>query len=463
MIKREHIKQAIDAISMRDADIGYSLDEMLARGLIDVPAGSGEAAERNDLYFLFEDQKVRVNRVLFFNEGPVPIEQGLLIKYGELVKKQELLDKDGPFEYREASREIRRAGLRLMVSHEIDYAITRLKKYPGTSERERGDSRKAQGPLESGPEGALEGRDNRKSPGGLIAFLEEMKKGEPRSLEIDLKRTGYPALFRGLVDAEKIALFIPLPICMESLMQVADINLEFFHVRFLLECLIRGLEKNIFACVVGQRVVGLVYLVCKHKLIGQDLEIKFLATLRGRPGDRTGLSQRPPKGIGTFLTAGVWMLWKTMLPEVKKISLDAEVGARRFYESMGFEPMGLSAYLLKQPKGCLLKSILIITRHCRDLRQGLIEEIGGVIRKQVKALRRKGMGEKAKSARRVAVASLKECLSPEARPEFGKMVFDDLIRYHNSIPESDELIRFGLKNASDIVKAYIRNAARTGS
>ena len=65
-------------------------------------------------------------------------------------------------------------------------------------------------------------------------------------------------------------------------------------------------------------------------------------------------------------------------------------------------------------------------------------------------------------ARRVAVASLKECLSPKARPEFGKTVVDDLIRYHDSIPESEELIRVGLKNASDIVKAYIRNAACTG-
>lgn len=37
MIKRENIKQAIDAISARDAEIGYSLDEMLGMGQIDVP------------------------------------------------------------------------------------------------------------------------------------------------------------------------------------------------------------------------------------------------------------------------------------------------------------------------------------------------------------------------------------------------------------------------------------------
>ena len=36
MIKREHIKQAIDAISRGSPEIGYSLDEMLGMGVIDI-------------------------------------------------------------------------------------------------------------------------------------------------------------------------------------------------------------------------------------------------------------------------------------------------------------------------------------------------------------------------------------------------------------------------------------------
>ena len=119
MIKREHIKQAIDAISAREPDIGYSLDEMLGMGLIDIPS-SDEGKEGENFFFLFDGDKVLVNRVLFFNEGVVPIEQGLLIKYGEVVKKQELEDKGDSRGFRDVFNEIHRFGLRTAVIYEID-------------------------------------------------------------------------------------------------------------------------------------------------------------------------------------------------------------------------------------------------------------------------------------------------------------------------------------------------------
>ena len=128
MIKREHIKQAIDAIARRSPDIGYSLDQMLGMGVIDTATGADQAVEGDNLHFVFEDEKVLVNRVLFFNEGIVPIEQGLVIKYGELVRKQELQDKTDSFKYRDASAEIHRAGLKLAVTYEIDYAVRRLRR-----------------------------------------------------------------------------------------------------------------------------------------------------------------------------------------------------------------------------------------------------------------------------------------------------------------------------------------------
>ena len=80
MIKREHIKQAIDAISRRSPEIGYSLDQMLGMGVIDTAAGADQAMDGDNLHFVFDDEKVLVNKVLFFNEGIVPIEQGLVIK-----------------------------------------------------------------------------------------------------------------------------------------------------------------------------------------------------------------------------------------------------------------------------------------------------------------------------------------------------------------------------------------------
>ncbi|MGZ8250604.1 copper resistance CopC family protein, partial [Methylomagnum sp.] len=44
-------------------------------------------------------------------------------------------------------------------------------------------------------------------------------------------------IFSGAVEDGRQALFIAFPFCIDALMQVADINLEFFHVRFLLACL----------------------------------------------------------------------------------------------------------------------------------------------------------------------------------------------------------------------------------
>ena len=41
MIKKEHIKQAIDGISKRDVHIGYALDRMLGMGVIGVSVSTG--------------------------------------------------------------------------------------------------------------------------------------------------------------------------------------------------------------------------------------------------------------------------------------------------------------------------------------------------------------------------------------------------------------------------------------
>jgi hypothetical protein len=38
------------------------------------------------------------------------------------------------------------------------------------------------------------------------------------------------------------------PFGREALAQAAEINLEFFDLRFLLECLVNGWEQRLFAC-----------------------------------------------------------------------------------------------------------------------------------------------------------------------------------------------------------------------
>jgi len=436
MLKRENIKQAIDAISKRAPEIGYSLNEMLGMGQIDVPT------EGDELYFLFDKQKVQVNKFLYFNEGTVPIEQGLLIKYGEMAKKQELQNKDHPPNYMQVAMEIQKAGLRLMVTHEIDYAIARLRERPGTLQTNTGLT-----------DDDYPGMESALPDAGLIPVLEKIKKTS-QTLEIDPEEKGPSVSYRGVVDDDTPAYFMCFPFCMDSLIQVADMNLEFFHVRFLLNCLSKGVEKNLFVCLMGGKILGLVYLTLKKRPFYKGLEIKYIATLRGKTGDPAESTFHTPRGVGAFLVAGVWMLWKTRLGNVNEIFLDSEIEARRFYEAVGFESRGLSGYVLKAPKGYLLKAILIMANNCQDLRKGVIEDIGAVIEKKIKLLRKKAKSKKDESERKVVIASIKECLKSEAHPEFAKAAMSMLIKYKKKIPESDELIKFAKEQDSDKSMGY---------
>ncbi|MBU2498461.1 MAG: hypothetical protein KKE57_06150 [Proteobacteria bacterium] len=416
MIKREHIKQAIDAIAVRNPDIGYTLDEMLGIGLIDLPSESDNIAGGDDFSFVFDGEKVLVNRVLFFSEGTVPIEQGLLIKYGELVKKQELQNKGRPFSYKDAYEEIHNAGLRLVVIHEVDFAIERLR--------------------------------NETGKGPLIALLERSKQ-EGESLDLNMESADSLVMYRGVVDDDRPAYFTCFPMCMASLMQVADMNVEFFSVRFILGCLVKGLQKNLMACVVERHIVGLIFLALKKKVFKRDLEIKFFATLRGKTWDSSWPASRPPRGVGSFLVAGVWLLWKNRMPGFKEVVLDSEVGARTFYDRVGFEQRGLSGYVLKEPKGYLLKAILGMAQNSRDLKQEGIQEIAALVRKKVKKLTKKARGERGVKERKAVIASVKECLKPGARPEFAEAALEALAKYQEKIPEAKEILTAATEGSSD--------------
>ncbi len=422
MIKRENIKQAIDAISKRDPEIGYSLNEMLGTGKIDIRSQADVSTKGEDLYFFFDKEKVSINKFLYFNEGTVPIEQGLLIKYGEMIKRQELLNRTEAPDYKQVVVEIRKAGLKLMVTHEINYVLARL--------------RKSQGMPESAP-----GNE------GLFSFIKKLKQ-DTRALEICDGDNDPAVLYKGIIDEGTPACFMCFPFCMDGLMQVADMNLEFFHVRFLLNCLARGLEKNLFVCLVDGKVLGLVYLTLKRHMFYKGLEIKFISTLRGKTGNEKEPTTKVPKGVGAFLVAGVWMLWKTGPANFKEIYVGSEIGARQFYEAVGFQSRGLSGYVLKAPKGQLVKTILIMANNCEDPGKGIIDEIRSIIKKQIKLLRKKARNEKKKSVRLAVIDSVKECLKPTAHPEFAETVFSELNKYREKIPESRELINFASEDGS---------------
>jgi hypothetical protein len=134
------------------------------------------------------------------------------------------------------------------------------------------------------------------------------------------------------------------------------------------------------------------------------------------------------------------MLWKNEMPGLRELVLDAEVGARRFYEAVGFESRGLSGYVLKMPKGYLLRSILTMTHHCRNLRPELVRELVKLIVKEVKGLRKKAKDEEALARRRASISAIQECLKLETRPELSKAASIALLKYQKKIPESLEIL-----------------------
>jgi hypothetical protein len=456
-LKREDIKHAVDAIAERDPEIGHTLDEMLSIGQIETLPRDIETPDERDFYFLFDNQVITVKKYIYINEGTVPIEQRLLIKYGEIERQRQLLEKDGKIGYYEAARDVREAGLRLMVTHEIDYAIARLRRTPKTADI---GSNKTLGQSEIAETGCDEPKTEKSKLGpaaNLITLLEKIKQdgqvNDFRSEGIN-SGTGPAVLYRGTVSDDTPACFVLFPFSMDTLMQVADLNFEFFHVRFLLHCLIRRLHKNLFACVVDENIVGLVFLSFREWLFYKCMEIKYIATVGGKSAGHDEHGPPSVRGVGTFLIAGVWLLWKSELYGYKDMVLDSEIISRRFYDSIGFHPRKFSEYVLKNPEGPLLKAILDTAGNCRDLKENVVGDIKRIIQRQITVLRKGAGAEKRKSA----IAIAKVCLRSGAHPEFTGTALDMLIRFKKRIPEAKELICFALEHGSHETKELIHDA-----
>ena len=424
MIKREHIKQAIDAIGERSPEIGRALDELLGVGRIEATAPSRESSADTDFHFLFDRQKVRVKKFIFINEGTAPIERGLLIRYGELLRKRELIENRGERDFLAAAREVRAAGLRLMVLHEIDAAIERARRLEGV-----------------GPPGEAE---------NLIAALAALKSDRPgRGIPASDRDDG--VVFSGSVEDGRRAHFIRFPFCLESLMQVADINLEFFHVRFLLASLLRGQAHQIFACTVGGRIAGMLFLALKTALFYSGLEIRYIATLRGRRRDD---EEPPPRGVGRFLVAGTWLLWKTAFRRAREIVLDSEVEARRFYAHVGFSAKGPHRYVLSQPSPDLLRTILMMAENTPGLPPGVTAELGRLVMKRIKGLRRRCRNERERSLHAQVEAMARTALSSRSYPAIAAAATRGLLRCRRSLSELEHLLAVASQNP-DIRKAFL--------
>jgi len=428
VIKREHIKQAIDAISERAPDIGRTLDELLGMGRIGAADQPEDAGTDTDFLFFFDREKVRVKKFIFINEGTAPIERGLLIKYGELLRKRELIEGRRERDFLRAARDVRRAGLRLMVEYEIESAIQRARK------ASRAD-------LPADADERVEVLSSLKS--------ENPSEGIPTSARDD------QVIFSGSVDDGRQALFIPFPFHLEALMQVADINLEFFHVRFLLACLMRGHEHRLFACAVHGRIVGMLFLSLKTALFYSGLEIKYIATLRGRRSDD---EEPPPRGVGRFLVAGTWLLWKTAYRSAREIVLDSETGARRFYEHHGFVSKGPHRYVLSKPSPDLLRTILIMAEDRPNLPPTVVVTLSDLVMKRIKVLRRQSRNERERTLHAQVEALTQTALSSRTYPAIATAAMRGLLRCRRSLSELEHLLAVASQNP-EVRKAFDPGAA----
>ncbi len=405
MLKRETIKQAIDAIAARDAEIGYSLAELFGTGRIDVPGGPPPTTHPQRFYFTFDRQPVAVDKNSLFNEGLAAVEQPLLIKYGEMAKKLALSASDGKSGYATAGRTIREAGLNLLVRHELARALQRLDAdSSGTQATAREVLERLVG---NGPEEAL-----------------PRSAADPR------------VLFHGAVNADDAAFFMSLPYTREALMQVADLQLPFFSVRFVLRCLRNGTAPYLFACLVDGAIAGLIYLRLKTALFHKALEIKYIASAQHRP---EGALQTSPvhRGVGTFLVAGTWLLWKHYYPGGREILLDSEIQASGFYESLGFEKRRPYVYSLVRPAGRLTYVLAVMVDRSRTVPPAVLGEMTAVIKDQVRLLVRT---KPADPRRELALHFLKLCLLSRSRPDLARSAAQGLLKYRSRVPEAGPLL-----------------------
>jgi len=233
MLKRETIKQAIDAIAVRDPEIGYSLTELFGTGRIDVSRADQSTDDHARFYFTFDRQRVAVDKNSYFNEGLAAVEQPLLVKYGEMAQKLALEEAGGRADFTTAGRAIHDAGLGLLVGHEIKLAMAQLEAQRTGDEEDVGAAARS-----------------------CLARLNEPSPGEGPPLRVDDPRV----LFCGAVNADDPAYFTVFPFTRDALMQLADLQLPFFSVRFVLRSLLNGTSSNLFACLVAGKIAGLIFL-----------------------------------------------------------------------------------------------------------------------------------------------------------------------------------------------------------
>lgn len=406
MIAREQIKLAIDAIARRAPDIGRALDELLAVGRIEAADAAAAAAAAPDFCFRFDGRPVQVRKFLFVNGGTAAVERGLLIRYGELRRTQELSLSRKRVDFLKAAQEVRRAGLQTLVDYELALARERAAGRPEMLER--------------------------------LAALEEDREEDP--IPRDPEAPG--VLFHGPLGGGRMLLFAQFPFCPEALRQVAEINLEFFDVRSLLSALLQGRGHRYFTAICEGRILGLLHLTLRREGFVSALEISQIATVRGRPSED---APEPPRGVGRFLVAGAYLFWKCFVPRARHLVLDSEIGARGFYDRLGFSFRPPHRYRLDAPGPALLAAVLPLVETLADAPPRLRHEIAGYVARQIRRMSRvRSEGAFLREAE--SREFIRRALCARRYPEIATAATRQLLRSGRSLSELDELLAIAGQN-----------------
>lgn len=385
MIKREHLKMAIDAISALDRESGYGLRELFDDARIRLPAGGASSAKESGaggFHYYFEGERVPIPKTAFVAEGIATLEQSLVFKLGALRQKQARAADWTSGNVRQLAGDIRRAGAEQVV----DYELRRLAVWPDDLD----EPFRMPDPNSDGPH-----------------FSGHLAGGQP-------------------------ARFVPLTLNRETLLQTAGQRFEFFTVRFLLDRWSDGTLPWIYACISRRQILGLVMLQLHGNAVNSRLEIKYVARRMPQHLD----TEAPPKGVGTFLLAGAWLLWHSYCPRARHIFLDGEVGARRFYLDGGFREQRLCRYLLETPRGYLLTAIADMADDSR-LPAGRVRlRLEALIQASIKGLRRASVDRN----RAFALMFIQRCLMCRYQPYPATTALTLLLTYQARIPEAAALI-----------------------
>jgi len=414
MIRREDLRNAVAAVSARDPEIGYALNELMAANRIRLPVDAGEG--EGDPCFLFEGERVYVRNVSFFNHGTAPVEERLVLKYGELVEKHALETASGPTEFFAAAKRVRQAGLDFLVRFEIDRAVAGLRKRLKVRSNDKACCL------------MLESRID-----GLVRILSNPDAGFPANVA----HAG--VLYSVEIDRHVHADFMRFPFSFAALRQAAEMNLEFFHLRFLLDLYAAGASERLFASTARGVLTGMLLLEEKRRLFYTGLEVRYVATINGVPLQSGTVDYPRIRGTGTFLMAGAWLVWKQFHPGAAEIILDAELGAGRFYAGIGFDYRPPYGYVLKKPKGKLLLFIVAMAMAHPRLSERVQLPVAACIGQQIRYLKKSTPADDPK--RKVAILVISSCIQGRPNTFLSETAADLLKKYRKKIPESELLIK----------------------